>query len=594
MKLKKLLTIVLAGLMTLTSVGAMAGCSTGKSLEELYGNKTFLQVGLYDGGVGSLWLEAVAAEFEKRYEGVKLEGEDSDKEGLKIVINSTKSYSSGIDQILATEERNIFFCNGVQYKSFINKGLLMEITDIVTSDLSTVSQGAETGTIENKLLGGSNSYFNYGGKYYALPFFAYDDCITYDRDLFLEKGFFFRDEPLVTEVEVEGTGETVPVTEYFTKDPTYFSPGPDGVKCAHTGGVQYCFCDDGLPSSLEEFYQLCSYIDTNGCEPLIFTNEFKHYYNFVAGGVFTNSLSAEQLNAYYTYDTADGVTVPIVTGFNGDTPIVEDREIDATNQYDLTQSYAKYLGVSFAHGLATRENGAYLSHHCSNRLDHLKTQSEYVYSALKGGTTQPIAMLIEGSYWYGEAIQNGTFKRSVETYQDKAENRNFAFMPLPWKETGSVEEGQGKKLTLNNDPSWVGFINNNIAGDELTTRLAKEFLQFCYTDWSLKTTSRTANVRLALNYEMTEADMEGMDNYGKSLIAAAQSAQMAYPQKECFYMDHSDTVNFGINGLIWKSRSLNITNLIKAFRDDNPKKTVKEYFDGMKYTSVDWQNEIVK
>ena len=582
MKLKKLLTIALAGLITLTSAGSMMGCSNSKSLQELYGNKTFLQVGVYDGGIGTSWLQEIATEFEKRYEGVKLEGEDSENEGLKIVINKSKTYAGGIDQILGGEERNLFFCSGLQYKSFINKNLIMDITDVVTSDLSTVTLGAETGTIEDILYGQENSYFNYGGKYYALPFVSYDGGITYDRELFFEKGFFFRDEPREYEAEVEG--EMVPVIEYFTNDPALFSVGPDGIRGSY---------DDGVPSSLEEFYQLCSYIGGNGCEPLIFTNEFKHYYNFVGEGVFTNSLSAEELSAYYTYDSG-ATEIDIVTGFDGNgNPIVEPKTISTTNQYDLMQSYAKYLGVSFAHDIATKENGAYLSKHCKNRVGHLATQSEFVYSALKGGNTKPIAMLIEGSYWYGEAQEYGTFRRSVETYKEDAENRDFAFMPLPWKATGTVEEGEGKQLTLNNPPAWTAFINNNIKDNALLTRLAKEFLQFAYSDWSLKAITKVGNVRVGLNYEMTEQDMEGMDNYGKSIIVAAQNAQMAYPTNQnTFYMDNYATLGgFGIDSMMWKSWQLNITNMIEAFRDKN--KSAAEYFAGMKYTSQKWQDEVV-
>ena len=66
MKLKKLFTIVLAGLITFTSLGALGGCSKEKSLKELYGNKTFLQVGVYDVGIGVEWVEKIAEEFEKR------------------------------------------------------------------------------------------------------------------------------------------------------------------------------------------------------------------------------------------------------------------------------------------------------------------------------------------------------------------------------------------------------------------------------------------------------------------------------------------------------------------------------------------------
>ncbi len=581
MKFKKLTTLVLAGSMLFSSMAVLGGCGKKQqSLSDIYGDKTFLQVGVYDGGIGKEWVETLAAEFEKRYEGVKLEGEDSKNTGLKIVVNPSKSYAQGIDQILPNEERNVFFCSGMQYKSFINKGLIMDITDIVTGDLSTVSQGKETGTIESKLYGQSDSYYNYGGKYYALPFMSSDGGITYDRGLFLEKGFFFRAEPVVTEENVDG--EIVTITDYFTNNPTLFSVGPDGVKGSY---------DDGLPSSHQEFYQLCSYINANGCEPLIYTNEYKHYYNFVAEGAFTNSLTAEQLNAYYTYDSGT-TTVPIVTGFNGETPTLENKTIGSTNQYDLTQSYAKYLAVSFANGIVNQENGAFLSKHCSNRLDHLKTQSEFVYSALKGGATKPIAMLIEGTYWYGEATENGTFKRSVETYKEKAENRNFAFMPIPWKLEGTVEEGQGKQLTLRNDVGWAGFINNNIKDNELLTRLAKEFLQFAYTDWSLKTTTRTANIRLGLNYTMEESDMVGMDNFGKSLIIAAQNAQMAYPKKDChFYMDNQTALGFGIDTNFWRSKTYNTFLMAKAFRED--KVSVKNYFLGLKYDSQRWNDEIV-
>lgn len=114
-------------------------------------------------------------------------------------------------------------------------------------------------------------------------------------------------------------------------------------------------------------------------------------------------------------------------------------------------------------------------------LSHLGAQEEFIYSSLENDA--PIAMLIDGSYWYNEA--KDIFRRSENTYKEKAKDRNFAWMSLPTQYSGSVKEGEGKKNALLEILSSYSFINANIKDKPEIVKMAKMFLQYCYTEEAL-------------------------------------------------------------------------------------------------------------
>ena len=126
-------------------------------------------------------------------------------------------------------------------------------------------------------------------------------------------------------------------------------------------------------------------------------------------------------------------------------------------------------------------------------------------------------MKIDGSWWYREA--GSALKDSYINYIG-AENRDFAVMPLPWKVTGTVTEGNGRKNTLNDVTYAFAFINGKLANDPKKAALAKLFLQYCYTDESLQEFTMTTNAFKALSYELTEDQLKDLfgEKVNKSCI----------------------------------------------------------------------------
>ena len=115
---------------------------------------------------------------------------------------------------------------------YIINGKFLDISSIVTSSLSDVSGGKETGTIEGKLSESQQkAYKAYDGKYYCLPHYEAFSGLSIDVDLFTEYNLYLSNQAVGESFDEYGCI----VDEFCMK-----SKGPDGV--ANT-------MDDGLPAT---------------------------------------------------------------------------------------------------------------------------------------------------------------------------------------------------------------------------------------------------------------------------------------------------------------------------------------------------------
>lgn len=544
---KKFLIVPMTALIALTSAASFTACSSS----DYDTSKTHLTVMNYDGGVGKEWLENIAAEFEAEYAETSFE---EGKTGVKIDIFDEKlDGSSGVK----TTSYAVWFAEDVNYNDLIASNELLDISDIVTQSLSAVTGGAESGTIEDKLTDGQKTALTaVNGNYYVLPHYEVYTGLTYDVDLFDERGYYFAEDGGFTSVDSEKT------------------VGPDGVRNTY---------DDGLPSSYEELYELMDYMVADGVIPFTWTAATENYVNDLFAGLWVSYTGKDEFMLNVNFDSSvDGAEARIIN-FEGDEPVESSVAITQENGYLLSRQSAKYYAYELFEKIMSKNE-----YHTKTdkATSHLDTQEKYILSNLKANES-PIAMLIDGSYWYNEAGE--ALKRSVNTYKDQAENRRFAWMPLPVQYSGSVKEGEGRKNTLLETVNSFAFINGRYKDDPVIEPLAKLFLQYCYTDEALVDFSLTTGTAKGVQYELTEDEIASVGNYyQESLLTLKQKSDIVYP-----YSDHPIFVNnqsaftFLQHSDIWSSTvsGKKYANFYAAYKANV---RAKEYFEGSVISQSKW------
>lgn len=533
-------------------LSVLAGCGSNES--KVDSTKTHLSVLCYDGGIGSEWAKNAAKRFEEKYANVSFE------EGkMGVVIDITNDKLDGKNGVTTTPYA-IWFTESVNFNELIATNQIVDISDIVTGSLSEISGGAETGSIEDKLAPEyKTSLTAVNGNYYCLPHYEVYTGLVYDVDLFDEYGYYFSANGGFTAVAEEK------------------SVGPDGVK-----GNK----DDGLPSSYEELYTLMDQMVADGVVPFTWVGSAENYVNDMFAGLQVAYTGKDEFMLNVTFDSsATNTQATIIESFEGDMPVEKKVTITNENGYLMTQQAARYYAFELMETIMSND-----SYH--TKLDkstsHLDTQEKYILSNLKAGE-KPIAMMIEGSYWYNEATE--ALKRSVNTYKDQAEGRRFGWMPLPVQYKGSVTEGNGRKTTVLETLGSVAFINAKYKDDAVTLDLAKKFLQFCYTDESLVEFSVTTGLPKCVNYTIPEDKLALIDNYfQRDILDIKMNADVVYPYSDNpIFVNDQNQFLFNQGSPIWAAtyNGRTSTNYYTAYKSGI---TAKEYFLASAMTQETWNS----
>ncbi len=511
MKRKSIIALVLV---IATVMSLLAGCGNGKNAVD--STKTHLSVLCYDGGIGSEWMKNAAKRFEEKYANVSFE------EGkMGVVIDITNDKLDGKNGVTTTPYA-IWFTESVNFNELIATGQIMDINDIVTGSLSEISDGVETGSIEDKLAPEYKEALTaVDGKYYCIPHYEVYTGLVYDVDLFDEYGYYFSTKGGFTNVAEDKT------------------VGPDGVKGSK---------DDGLPSSYEELYTLMDQMVADGVIPFTWVGSSENYVNDMFAGLQVAYAGKDEFMLNVTFDSSRSNTqATIIDSFDGNTPVEKEVTITSENGYLMSRQAGKYYAFELMEKIMSND-----SYH--TKLDkstsHLDTQEKYILSNLRAGE-KPIAMMIEGSYWYNEATE--ALKRSVNTYKDQAEGRRFGWMPLPVQYKGSVTEGNGRKNTVLETLNSVAFINAKYKNDPVISDLAKKFLQFCYTDESLVEFSVTTGLPKCVNYTIPEDKLALIDNYfQKDILDTKMNSDVVYPYSDNpIFVNDQNAFMFNQGSPVW-------------------------------------------
>lgn len=550
--MKKLVCIIVSVVVMLTTLTA-CGPNVQNNNDD-NSTKTILNVYNFNGGVGSEWIDTIEKWFEKEYAETCFEPGTS-KKGVDVKVAKGTDVMTGN---LKEQTYSVVFTEAVSVFGLASSGDLLPITDLVTSSLSDVTGGQETGTIEDKLDGtlkGALKAVN--NEYYMLPHYETYAGVSYDVKVFEDYGLYFK----------QGGG--------WTSSKEEMTVGPDGRKGTY---------DDGLASSVEEFSLLMKKISDENVTPFVWATAYDNYTSRFLIGMEASLCGYDQYQLNYNFGKDSSVTsgkADIITGFENGKPIIS-KGVDITpaNGYLMNQNVGKYYAIKLFEEILSK---SYYYEDSDSTLGGEMAQGQYIYSDLTG---DPIAMLIEGSYWYNEG--EDYFTRSESMFKDRAKNRKFAWMPLPVQIEGSVKEGEYHTQTLVNANCSYAFINANVKNNANTENLAKLFFKYCYTNKALVDFFLTTGLFKGVSTDMTGIDISSLENYKQSIYYTKQNSKVSH-----VISDNKITIaDFKQEIYDWASMIDGTTYdfPIQAFTARD-KKDAEKYFKGMWKTKNEWNEK---
>ena len=529
-------SVILASVLALCmALPAFAACNRENEYgEEVNKNMSQIYVSNYDGGVGTDWLYSVKERFEAAYADEHFE---EGKTGVQVMINPVRTKASGLS--LASAYEDVFFSEEVVYNDFVSQGLLMDISDVVEDVLAQdgVSIGQDFAT----------ALTAYDGNYYALPHYEVYGVVTYNKDIFNDYYLYF-----------DSKGG-------FTNNQGDLSAGPDGVKPS---------ADDGLPTTIVEFMNLCAQMKSVGVTPFILTGAYANTYDTIFLDTILGAYSGK--DALTSTITLEGQNISVVDTVTEDpaSPIgytLTTKKVDITeeNGYEIYNLPGKFYALSIFKKIL--ENSWLDEDALYGTVSQIDAQEDFIRSEQDG---TPIAMLMEGSWWENES--NDTFESLVNMgYPEYSkENCHFGILPMPTKydenDTNDVE------------PAYYNFYNSfafakktNLAWKE---ELVKEFLRFCYTADELEAFTLQTGVARGLNYSIDETKLPS--DFSEDVWAVHKSGNVVQQ------VSTSDIVNNNHNTFIMGRWKTNFANSVYSYFHTTPAATVKDYFDATKTSTM--------
>lgn len=537
---KRWLTIALS-LGVAASCCMMPACGGGGDKDSA--TQTTIRIGTYNGGVGMQWLKDAAQRFSDKYSGKSFE---EGKTGVDVRVYECDT-GSMIEN--AALKRDVYFTEVVDYIGMQKKGLLADISDVVTGSLSAYN---EEGTIEGKLDNNFKSFLTAkDGKYYGLPFYDGIYGLVYDMDLFANQGWYLDED-----------GE-------FTK--TAKSKGIDGVENTY---------DDGLPRTYAEFATLLEKISATAT-PILYAEESTTYFINILANFWADYEGEANMSKNWTLSgKAD-----IVTGFNekGE-PVLGELDITESNYKELQKQPGKYYALSFLKDILL-SNGKYSK---SEPNGFKAAQYSFITSYLDGQKQDnAYAIIAEGAWFENEAQDSLSFEMAAKKdaewklsgrkdYENYKKTRNLAFMPIPKANEAELQKSNKQTIVSSNDSFC--FVNAATTGAKLD--VAKEFIKFLHTDAELSLFTQTTSITRPLNYKIEKGVLDNMTTYAKSLIEMKASSNIVYPYSNSeLYLKYSS--QFTLGAWSWVSSFSGKPNNPFVYMKNNSKVTAKDYFESL-------------
>lgn len=552
MKIKHAIVKILAVAMSVVTIFAVfAACvgTPGPDDEPIDNTKSQLRVHSFDGGVGSDWLRELKPKFEEAFAGESFE---TGKTGVQILITSDQTYYNATT--IKTSPINVFFLEAGSSVDLSSSGAALKVTDVVTD----TSYGD---SIESRMTDRQKGALGYNNDYYVIPHYEFYGGLAYDIDVFDEKKLYMSS-----------------TAGQWTNLDGSKSLGPDGK--ANTS-------DDGLPATYEEFYALCDRMVRQGVTPFMSSGN-SDYANYLLQALFVNYAGAD--GAYYNVSFDSGEkTTEIVTGFNGDVVVTEEKKITPETGYLLSQQAGKYYALSFLEKVLSSDSWKNETSFASTTT-HSEAQEEFILGYLENN---PYGFLLDGAYWYNEAVKSGAVGRASAVYDD-VESRRFGWMSLPRFVSGTVTEGNQVLADL---AYSYCVINGNLAENETVAHIAKEFVKFAYKEDNLQAFTAKTGVMRGLEYKLTDEQVASMSVFNQTMYNLRKDADVVQPVSASeIFVNNQAAFSWNIGKDFWASTINNseVKYPFTVLKQGSSHKSAKEYFEGMKITQEKWNSSYGK
>lgn len=540
MKLKftKIACAVLAAAMPFTMMAC--GPTGGEVIDSVDKTKIQLNVFSYNGGVGSEWLDKVITRFEADYKDATF---SNGRTGVQVVPSKTKS---DVFSNMSTNNNHVIFSEVGNYSQLVTQKSVLDISDIMDKPLNELTKTTDTKTLKSKMYDETIDFYSFsGGKIYALPHYSFFSTFTYNKQLLTDKNLYF-----AKDYDVNGDLDS----KFIHSASEDKSCGPDGI---------YGTDDDGLPATYDELFDLFNMMKNKNVTPITWAGGEMvsgGYVNYLLNNFYLSLAGKDQARLNYTFDSKDK-TITIVEKFEGGKAVTKEEKITADNYKNLNSELAKYQAIKVVDTIL--DNALWQSGDCdSTTTTMLSTQQNYIES-YNGGT--PIAMIVEGSYWYNEADNAGYIEDTKNRFTDFDAKNNYQILPLPRVYEGTYKDVEGKeagKAVYADQADSLAVINANIAGDKELVELAKTFLAYCYTDESLKEFTETTRVTRSLKYDV---DVNKLDAWGKAVWNYTKAADLLLPySSNSLYLNNRTQQSMHIANDFWAVSGKNVYSYCKG------------------------------
>lgn len=514
----RIISTILACVMSL----CLIGCGNGGGGGEDNKSKTQVNLWQYIGCSGEEWMKEAIDRFEEANKDVVYE---DGKKGVHI--NRTYDKTPKLNDLTY----DVYLLESVaDIYSLSAQGKLLDITDLYKG---TNGYEAVEGKIKTEMLDGLKGVNSEGEEgYYALPWYEWYPGISYDVDYFDKEDLYFaasKDGAMVYSTDYG--------TAYLIGSDATKSPGPDGVSGTY---------DDGLPSSVEEFLQLCYIIkNEKKFDPIVIGGGVKDYSFYLVEAMWASLSGSDEIQTIYSMDS-HGKEIEVVKrddsgNFvfkneslypNAKNAKVKEIKVPETEKIVITSANANriYDMVTRYYALSALEvlcREKWYNDSVYKNTSYLNTQTQQSFYFGSTGTTA--AMLYDASFWYSEAVRAGTVSKYQKLHRGEAE-RKVSFMAMPTQFSGSVAENQGKKNTLLDVGNSLLFISSKITSEGVR-KASKDFLAFLFSDAELKAFTEKEGLLIPIKEELNYYDktkLFGLGDYYSRMDEIRTASDIVY------------------------------------------------------------------
>ena len=547
--MKKLISFVLLSATAFSTVACKGDDNSDKATLHIYS---------FTSGFGDEWLTSLIADYEERMKDVEIDG----KKGIHIEPTAIGQDVHGSD--MASRDEVIYFLEQQNYYELLAGNYIADISDAITQP-NPYDEGGKT--LESKMFADQKSYLSrqVNGKtaYYAYPHYFTSFGIVYDVELFDTKGYYlvegYEGYDAATQLDYMFVGNTTGSTK---------TAGPDGQK-----GTP----DDGLPTTYDEFFLLCDYINSKSDNPLIWSGQHRRaYLTHFINALATDYEGYEQMRLNFTFD---GTATNLGKEEGGQ--FVKDAEgtvIDGTNGYEMARQAGKYYAMDFYSNLL---NKSYINDKkatlYSSTFSHQDAQAEFLKNP---NLTNKNAMLLDGSWWEMEATTWFDGMAEINSAYSK-QNKKYGWMPLPKQSADKV----GEKSTMFDIMYPLCVMKNGVDTSSWQYKYAIDFIQFANSDAQLAKFTQITGCTKALNYSLTPDQYNLLTPYAKTFYNAYKASDIVFPYAQnALFANNQNTFKEidgdGTGSPLYKSNADSISKPFVASIESGAV-TAGSYFNGM-------------